>query len=159
MKTKTCPRCKQTKEATSENFYRQSRNKDGLSYACKDCKKKSDREWRDKNQDAIKKYQKTPSFVFSQLKYQAKKRNMPFELTFDYYVVNLVGMPCHYCGEIDTKFWIDRVNNDHNIGYTAQNSVSCCELCNKMKSALEEEVFIEHCKKIAHFNLKKMLNR
>ena len=151
METKQCCACKKTKPLTLEFFYKQAKNKDGFRYDCKKCKKTLDKKWRSGNSDYIKKYQKSPEFVFSSLKYQAKKRNMPFELTLDYYLNNLAHKLCFYCGT-KTKYWVDRRLNSHTIGYTRANSVSCCELCNKMKSSNNPEIFINHCKKVAEYN-------
>lgn len=149
--TKTCSKCQKSFPATSEFFHKQKKNKDGLAYICKKCKKGIDKKSK-QNSENYSKYQKSPNFVFSQLKYQAKKRNIIFELTFDYYLKNLANKNCHYCGSEETKHWIDRFINNHEIGYTKENSVPCCELCNKMKTTLDPDEFINHCKKINNYN-------
>ena len=152
MEMKKCSNCGELKPATSEFFYKQARNTDGFRYDCKNCKKEIDSKWRFGNSDYIKEHQKSPEFVFSQIKYQAKKRKIPFELTLDYYLKNLAHKSCYYCGSANTKYWVDRYDNSHDVGYTKENSVPSCELCNKMKLCLESDVFIEHCKKIVKFS-------
>ena len=148
---KMCSKCQQKKPRTKEFFFACAKEKDGLSYICKECKKIIDKSCRTSNEN-YNIYQKSSSYVFSQLKYQAKKRNMPFEIDFAYYEQNLANKPCFYCGSEDTKHWVDRYQNDHSIGYTKENTVPCCELCNKMKMKLNPSVFTEHCKKITSFN-------
>lgn len=44
---------------------------------------------------------------------------------------------------------LDRVNNE--IGYTVDNIVPCCIVCNKMKSAMNVEDFYAHINKIINF--------
>jgi hypothetical protein len=145
--TKHCPKCKKNFPATTDFFYRESRRKDGLQALCKQCKSAIDKTSR-ASSPAFSEYQKSPNFVFSQLKYQAKKRSMPFLISEVHYLSELAHAPCHYCGSTNTKHWVDRYHNDHSIGYTKENTVPCCELCNKMKVSLEPQVFLSHINKI-----------
>jgi hypothetical protein len=80
----------------------------------------------------------------------AVKRNHKFELTFQEFT-DVFHSECTYCGESDSR-GVDRVNNK--LGYTKENSVACCEICNKMKINYTKEFFMEHCAKISNFNLK-----
>ncbi len=50
---------------------------------------------------------------------------------------------------------IDRINNDHNIGYVVDNVVPCCKICNIMKQALTEQEFIDHLIRICNFQISK----
>ena len=45
---------------------------------------------------------------------------------------------------------IDRVDNS--LGYTLENSVSCCSKCNYMKKTLNVENFLLHIAKIYNYN-------
>lgn len=47
--TKKCSRCKQDKPATTDEFYTQRRNRDGLYGQCKECVRKASRQWRSDN--------------------------------------------------------------------------------------------------------------
>ena len=132
-----CPKCRSFQNRDEQN------TKMGI---CRKCKAKIDASYKKENKEAYDKYQKSEQFVFSQLKYQAKKRGYTFEISYEDYLA-LANKPCYYCGSVETKHWIDRKIN--NMGYTKTNSVPCCELCNKMKSHREERTFIEHCKKVA----------
>lgn len=101
-------------------------------------------------------------------KINARKRHLTFELPFDIFV-ELILQDCHYCGVMamlpsTNSFYnmtpentimvngIDRKNN--NVGYTVENSVTCCTRCNKMKLALGYEVFLEHIKAIYNHRIK-----
>lgn len=42
---------------------------------------------------------------------------------------------------------IDRV--DSSQGYTLANTVPCCSVCNRMKMAMNADIFIDQCRKIA----------
>ena len=97
-----------------------------------------------------------------QYKKGAKKRNIEYNLTTEEFA-ELVAGQCVYCGDSltntkkgqgktsgDFKYTgIDRV--DSSKGYTKENSVSCCWMCNNMKHATEKKVFLEHIKKIYNF--------
>jgi 5-methylcytosine-specific restriction endonuclease McrA len=87
----------------------------------------------------------------------AKKRGLTFDLDRKT-LARLIEHPCFYCGKIGTNrtyaykkpneedvFYhngIDRIENEK--GYTIENSVSCCKLCNHMKWSLSFKEWIEH---------------
>lgn len=99
-----------------------------------------------------------------QYKRGALKRNLEYTLTEEQFT-ELVTGDCFYCGDKDTNTvkgqgktsgdfhytGIDRV--DSLKGYTKENSVSCCWMCNNMKGTTPMKDFINHIKKI-HENLK-----
>ena len=76
---------------------------------------------------------------------------------------------CYFCGsepkeyQSDKRFnktnisfkrnGIDRLNSS--LGYTKENSVSCCATCNLMKMTLGEKEFITHINKISNFLVNK----
>jgi hypothetical protein len=72
----------------------------------------------------------------------AKKRQLPFKLTFDAFCA-LIQAPCHYCGEPPSRTQrvgtarktmcngVDRKNPKR--GYTTSNVVTCCAMCNRRK--------------------------
>jgi len=68
---------------------------------------------------------------------------------------------CHYCSSDDKKILSDRIKNsdvsvecmgidrmNSGIGYTSDNSVSCCTGCNNSKMDLSYEQFKSHIEKI-----------
>lgn len=84
------------------------------------------------------------SYLMNNYKQSAKKRGLEFSLSRDFFSV-LISGNCHYCGvppnrlkysdnSVDTPLrynGIDRVDNG--IGYTPDNSISCCKECNFLK--------------------------
>ena len=65
---------------------------------------------------------------------------------------------CHYCGSPPANWTkvptikniqyngVDRIDNKK--GYHLGNVVSCCKTCNAMKSALSQEQFIDHIRRV-----------
>ena len=83
---------------------------------------------------------------FNQYKFAAKKRGIPFKLYIEEFETYWE-KPCSYCGDtIINSVRLDRVNNLY--GYIKGNVVSCCKLCNIMKTNLSVEAFLAHIKKI-----------
>jgi hypothetical protein len=88
--------------------------------------------------------------LFEIYKLNAKTRSYAFDLTIEQFT-SLIFLRCHYC-KIEprtvmntnrtTLLWngVDRVDNS--IGYTIDNCVTCCELCNHMKGTLNENEFL-----------------
>ena len=106
------------------------------------------------------------TILLKQFKKQAKIRNIKWSLS-DEQVRNLVNQPCFYCG-IEPKIYkksnpkaykvttsyigIDRLNN--NEGYTPENVVPCCSVCNYLKWTLSLDEFKKQITKIyKHLNL------
>lgn len=89
----------------------------------------------------------------------AKRRGYGFDLTIDQVEI-ICKQNCFYCGSPPalrekSLVWggmivngIDRKDNSQ--GYTVENCVPCCSICNVMKMALSAEVFVSHAKKIAN---------
>jgi len=48
---------------------------------------------------------------------------------------------------------VDRVDNTK--GYTKENCVPCCKICNRLKSDLTKEEFEEYQKRVKEFNKNK----
>jgi len=61
---------------------------------------------------------------------------LPMVLFATYY-----GKPCYYCGCKTWTIGLDRVDNSK--GYIEGNIVSCCGACNRMKSAMSFEGFLQ----------------
>lgn len=81
----------------------------------------------------------------------AKQRQIIVDITKDE-IMNITNLPCFYCRTetIDKvkRNGIDRMNNSK--GYTQDNSVSCCWLCNNMKKCLDALTFVERCAQISY---------
>jgi hypothetical protein len=100
--------------------------------------------------------------LYSSVKIGAQKRNLKFSISFDNFCL-LAKKSCFYCGKEPyiehfayhrTRYskgksfdesglfnGIDRLNNS--LGYEKENCVSCCKICNSMKSDLSLEKFYE----------------
>lgn len=83
----------------------------------------------------------------------AQKRNLTWELT-DTQFNNLIHNECHYCGRSPsttrkarrmngdlTYNGVDRIDNKS--GYTLENVVTCCKICNRAKSDMSYTEFME----------------
>jgi len=78
-------------------------------------------------------------------KSNAKKRNLPFEITIEEFS-EFWQKPCSYCGSEIETVGIDRV--DSSIGYITGNLVACCKICNQSKNDLSYEEWIFHLKAV-----------
>ncbi len=96
----------------------------------------------------------------------AKSRNLSLEMTYEDFIVKSIDA-CFYCGMmpydkhyayskrrkrgIDHDIFavfngLDRINSDE--GYTIDNTVSCCIMCNRMKSDFKIGDFMNKVKEI-----------
>ena len=82
----------------------------------------------------------------------ALKREYEFTLNFEEFC-ELVDKECFYCHHNISKETngIDRIDNSK--GYTKENTVSCCEKCNRIKHAYHINFFLEKCKIIGTSDL------
>jgi hypothetical protein len=115
----------------------------------------------------------TYNALYGAYKKGASDRGFSFELTKDEFK-SFLDKDCYYCdskpsnvyqiknsktGEVRagvpiTYNGIDRVDN--NLGYTMDNSITCCETCNRMKRSHEYNFFLDHVKKICENMSKKL---
>lgn len=98
------------------------------------------------------------NMLISIYKSNAKKRDIVYDLSYNYFS-SIINEPCVYCGDANENVLkkkkykdfaytgIDRVDN--NIGYTEENTVPCCEFCNRAKLNNTEEYFKTKIIKIA----------
>jgi len=107
--------------------------------------------------------------LFYQYKRSAKKRNLDWNLTEEQFF-DIVTGNCYYCDSSldntkrgqgktsgDFKYTgIDRFNNS--IGYTKDNCVACCWMCNNMKSSYTNIEFINKIIQIYNHKIKEFIN-
>ena len=112
-----------------------------LKAPCKKCSYKKSCDLQDLRLQLLYKY-----------KYNAEKRGYNFFLTNEEFFF-LIEQECNYCGEKPSTIWkshrkenntviyngVDRKNNS--IGYTIDNSCSCCKRCNYIKNNIGIEDF------------------
>lgn len=94
----------------------------------------------------------------------AQRRGYNFELTEDEFF-SLISQNCYHCGSDlsmvnnEERFrgrvlkynGVDRLNNS--IGYTKENCVPCCKICNNSKSTLSMEEWISWIDRIYNYRL------
>jgi len=106
--------------------------------------------WRDANPEKVKKMNKkrvdSIDVHLTVYKESARKKGLVFELDDVFH--DMVKTTCYYCGIIQEKGFngIDRL--DCTKGYTKENSVPCCEMCNFMKGEESPNTFIHHVEHI-----------
>jgi hypothetical protein len=172
---KSCSRkkCEQNNPQPVSHFAVERANPDGLCYACKVCKNRGTRAWRDDPDNHLvlletkrKKYEEQAEqrraeaaqyrrenpvkYAFTYYKHGAMARNLEFDLSFEEFGILVIG-ECFYCGLPATEAkqnGIDRVDNDG--GYFLDNCVPCCRQCNIMKMDYSYDEFIEHLCRIAN---------
>ena len=100
--------------------------------------------------------------VYGKYKWAAKARNLDFKLTRDDFL-SIVLQDCHYCGsQPDKEISVERLNGifkyngidriDNDKGYTLDNVVPCCKICNRAKSSMNYDDFIKWIRKISERN-------
>lgn len=175
--TKICPKCNSDKDVGE--FYKNKNSKDGLRCWCIECGKNDNkvreheysetrkiyrREHKDEYRANKRKYyinnketilsgnaawRQTPSGKFGSYIRGAKSRNIEFILTFDEFM-KYWQRPCSYCGDDISTIGIDRVNSTY--GYIVDNIVSCCSVCNIMKTNMSLDMFINKIEQIYVYN-------
>lgn len=117
----------------------------------------------DKHFTTLSKYQRVINRFYSSYRLPASYRNLAFALTVDEFI-SCIRKPCYYCGETNNIIKVNdgksinvqlRANGidrkDNSIGYTLDNIVPCCSICNYAKRILTADEYITHCKKVANF--------
>jgi len=127
---KLCPVCNEWKLLSK--YDKRPDRPIGVKPKCKFCA----RIYRDGKPEQVK---------FAQYKSGAKKRNIGFSLSKEEFLT-FWQKSCFYCGDKVATIGLDRI--DSSKGYSLDNVVSCCAICNTMKLALPREIFIAHCYKI-----------
>ena len=161
--SRPCSHCGEMFPATKEFFYRHSQTSDGFHSWCKQC-------CRDGNKRSLaKKYStfegRISTFLLSCRK-SSEKRGNEFDLTREDFIEmweKQDGM-CVYTGfkmdlQPNTLFSVSVERIDSSIGYTADNTVLCCNVINRMKSNLEGKTFFDMCKSVTTWLSDDDLNR
>ena len=99
-----------------------------------------------------------------QLKRHANKRGIAWDMTSKQ-VQHITKLDCAYCGSPPAQSknhphyngeyvynGMDRVDNGE--GYTLDNVVSCCGVCNRMKGTMAADDFVAHIEKIKVYLVK-----
>lgn len=98
--------------------------------------------------------------LFGRYRTQAKSRGIAFDLPKDRFL-ELIAMNCTYCQAPPNSVIYPKYDNkdlfciytgidrrDSSLGYSEENCVPCCGTCNRMKSDMPVDDFINHVIKI-----------
>lgn len=145
-KTRKCHKCKNIYELSESCF---NRRLDGFQYLCRTCdnsrNQRRSKLRNGKGLEKVKTYRKSLKGRFQAYKQGAKARGLPFELTHENFK-ELWKNPCSYCGSEIETIGLDRI--DSSLGYTRENIIPCCVVCNRAKHAMTTKQFLDHIKKI-----------
>lgn len=94
------------------------------------------KEYYNENKDKFAKNSEKLSARYNALIYDAGRRNVSMFLTFDEFC-EAISKNCYYCDNLLRRksrvgSGLDRINP--NVGYQKDNVVSCCKICNWIKS-------------------------
>jgi len=142
--TKTCYTCRLKYKMYDKNRNKEERNAKARIAEAKEERKQKKKEW------TVNVRYKSKQYHYSIYKTHAHERNLCFELSMDEYL-NIISKNCNYCNGINEVGFngVDRKNNT--IGYTIENSVSCCSICNFMKKTTHSDIFIKRAIHIARY--------
>lgn len=111
-------------------------------------------------------------YAFKRVKSDAAAAMREFSIDLEWFAIQC-HMPCHYCGRIDVNKisvksrsakggyivkdfrynGIDR--KDNSIGYTKENCVPCCVVCNRGKNSMSEEDWEEYLNTVVEFRTRR----
>ena len=115
------------------------------------------KKWRDENPKKVveinKQKRENINYSFVTYKRSADQKNINFELTKEQFI-ELTKQNCYYCNELQEKGFNGIDRKDCTIGYIESNCVSCCKICNFLKSSLSEQAFIRRVEHILTYNKK-----
>lgn len=106
------------------------------------------------------------SIPIRQYKRRAKKKECSGLLTNED-LCHLFKSNCYYCDSLPKNSQYDRYlkkdiiyqgidRKDNNSGYTKENVVPCCKICNYGKFIMSKEEYITHCEKIVLNNVQRL---
>lgn len=93
---------------------------------------------------------KRQNLVWKNYRRNAITRNHEMHLNKEELLL-LASKPCHYCGIKPVDYHgVDRVNSS--LGYTHENTVACCWMCNRAKGDSTVEEFISWAERLYNYN-------
>lgn len=127
-----CSMCDLTK--TAADFALARTTSRGHDYICKRC-----RATRSPRSNV------SPATREAEIQRNAKQRKLEYSLTHAEFMT-FWQEPCFYCGDPIKTIGLDRI--DSSKGYILDNLRACCRVCNRMKSSLTADTFVERCRRI-----------
>jgi hypothetical protein len=133
---KICSKCKE--ELPLSSFTKHSKNKDGLQGSCRECNKKSSKEWNANNKDSL---------ILKRLKERSIQKGLDFDLT----VTDInVPLKCPVFGfDLQRNHKVPLFNSpsvdriDPTKGYTKDNIQIISQLANAMKQNATPEQLLQ----------------
>ena len=111
------------------------------------------------------------SYLYASYRNSARSRGLLFELSREEFMA-MAQLPCRYCGVLPARVvynhlgieqdpesirhssfmcnGIDRVDNER--GYVTDNTVPCCETCNRAKRTMTAEQFLAWARRVVAHN-------
>jgi hypothetical protein len=100
--------------------------------------------------------------LYGSYKLRSKRKKIPFDLDKEQFKM-LVTDVCHYCGSkplqeygdnsCNGKFMYNGIDRlDSKKGYTSNNSVTCCKMCNYAKLTSSKDQFLNWIEKVYKYN-------
>lgn len=87
--------------------------------------------------EQVRRYRRTLKGRFTKARNVAKRRQIPWELSFDEFCHLVAPAVCYYCGGRLPEFGCGLDRQDHHLPYAYANCVPCCTECNTRKGHLE----------------------
>jgi hypothetical protein len=81
----------------------------------------------------------------------ARDKNLEFTISSEEYE-RIVCNTCYYCNITADKGFNGMDRKDQTQGYTVENCVNCCKMCNYMKKSLNDDVFVKRIEHILSYN-------
>lgn len=93
-----------------------------------------------------KKYEDTHTrHQYTKYRWRDEQRDMTIEFSYEEFG-DEIHKSCHYCGK-EFAGGMDRKLS--HLGYTKDNSVPCCHICNRAKMDMEYQEFIDYLKRMS----------
>ena len=142
--TKMCYTCRTKCKMYDKNRNKKQRNANARIAEAKEERKQKKKEW------TVNVRYKSKQYHYTIYKRHADERTLCFELSIDDYIA-IISQSCSYCNGMNKVGFngVDRKKNA--IGYTLENSVSCCSMCNFMKKTTHNDIFIKRAIHIAQY--------
>jgi hypothetical protein len=103
------------------------------------------------NKEKLRVSRQSPKGRFQVYKNSARCSGRLFELTFEEFM-SFWNQPCFYCGQPIPTIGLDRI--DGSRGYSIDNIVSCCFVCNRGRNTMKQEEFIQYLDNLVVFRSK-----
>jgi hypothetical protein len=103
--------------------------------------KEAQRRYRERHREECRLRAHTPHSIWNRYRQRMKTMRMESTLT-EAEFLSFWQQPCHYCGSAIATIGVDRI--DSSKGYSLDNCVPCCKVCNQMKWSLGTEEWFDH---------------